>query len=216
MTAKEIRSIAIPCGIGLVLMSALALGFRLSIRRQQDEKAQSANRAEEASESSSAACAVAEPIDPPERCLVKPLAEWRPDETNAYPSVRAWLEARSRKILPWEWSDEAIAKSPDGYCALWAELAWELQLKLMARETVAWWTGRPAAGVEAAAAEDPLAEIARLRCDYEREAARGREDAASVTSARLREAEGASARALVRVLESVDRARVRDGAPAVL
>lgn len=211
MTAKEIRSVALPCGIGIALMLMLALAFRLYMRRHPDPvvhrlpvhqvaEAPVAN-GEEASVASEPVVPAEPPVKPPEApevCLVKPLAEWSAEETAAYPALRGWLAERSRKVLPWEWSDGAIAKSPDGYCAAWSELAWEQEVKVLARDITARLFAVPEGSAEPRVS---LVEIGGLRLRYEREAQKYRESVPDGTPAHLRAEEPAAARVLVKAID---------------
>jgi len=61
-------------------------------------------------------------------CLLqRPLSRWREEESKSEPKIHAWLKAHEKVVLPWEWTEEARRKDPDGYRALWAHLFRELQ-----------------------------------------------------------------------------------------
>lgn len=56
--------------------------------------------------------------------LVKPLSKWSEAERKRAPEIAAWLETKATTVLPWEWTDEARRKHPEGYFKIWDDI-WE-------------------------------------------------------------------------------------------
>ena len=56
------------------------------------------------------------------RLLKTPLDRWTKTDREAEPRIAAWLEAHSKIVLPWEWSNEAQKKDPKGYRKAWGKL----------------------------------------------------------------------------------------------
>ena len=67
------------------------------------------------------------------RILRKPLLKWTDADRMAEPRIYAWLEARSKTILPWEWSEEARRKDPAGYRKSWTTLFGEQRSEMNGR-----------------------------------------------------------------------------------
>jgi len=67
------------------------------------------------------------------RLLKTPLAKWMEHERTSEPAVCDWLKSHEKTVLPWEWTDEARRKDPDGYRALWVLLFKEMASDLKAR-----------------------------------------------------------------------------------
>lgn len=89
--------------------------------------------------------------------LKTPLARWNDSDRAREPKVAEWLETQSRTVLPWEWSNEARTKDPQGYADTWVQT-----LQPFAES----WDGRlKAVGKERQQAEGDLSDILRqLRC----------------------------------------------------
>ena len=180
--------------VSLVLMVAVALGFRFFINRRPAAPSQQPPRMEK----------VPEP-DAPEVCFVKPLDKWTDAEKAKYPYLLSWLMSKSKTVLPWEWSDEAIAKDPDGYCRLWAKTCWDEQVRLMqaaAGEAVREWTGRTSSKDEVTRLAD---QIAHLRIGYENRSKSA--DGAEKSSSALRALEPSSRMTLIAAILAVERTK---------
>ena len=65
--------------------------------------------------------------------LQKPLESWTEHDKKSEPRIHAWLEAHTKTILPWEWTNEGRQKDPDGYRRLWVGLFKEQKKALATR-----------------------------------------------------------------------------------
>ena len=161
MSGKELQNYVVPGIVGLVLMAGLGVLFRVLIGPAAGSAEETATPSvAEASETVTAA-AVPERLDPPEACLARPLSDWTAAEREAYPEIRAWLERQSRRVLPWEWSNEALTKDPAGYCRLWRDLWWELEARLLVSAAGRLWGTSNA--VSSLAGDADLLAVADLR-----------------------------------------------------
>jgi len=68
------------------------------------------------------------------RLLRTPVAQWTEYDKKSEPQVFGWLEAHGQTVLPWEWTDEARRKDPDGYRKLWLGIFKEQASELNARQ----------------------------------------------------------------------------------
>ncbi len=200
---KEVLSFVAIGVVGLVLMVALGLGFRYFIGRQAATARGAGPESGDARVTIPDSDSVVRP-DPPERCLVKARSKWTDAETAAYPILAAWLDAKARRILPWEWSDEAVAKDPVGYCAAWAELCREEQRKLLGLRAGGFVAGAfrknaDTEGDEIAATMSAMADLCRYY-DMAGELASADNDARQTTSG-LRAAESEALKTLLRAIE---------------
>jgi len=60
------------------------------------------------------------------KLLTKPIAKWSDAEMKLEPEIYAWLKEQGNEILPWEWTDEARRKDPEGYARCWHRI-WKEQ-----------------------------------------------------------------------------------------
>ena len=56
------------------------------------------------------------------KLLHTPLEKWTEADVKAAPDIYAWLGEMSAKVMPWEWSAEAVRKDPAGYAAAFADV----------------------------------------------------------------------------------------------
>lgn len=54
--------------------------------------------------------------------LRKPLPDWTENDRKSEPVLAGWLAEHAKVVLPWEWSDAARVKDPDGYRNIWRNL----------------------------------------------------------------------------------------------
>lgn len=54
--------------------------------------------------------------------LTKPRAKWTDAEAKSEPEIYAWLKEKDDEILPWEWTEEARRKDPNGYVKCWRHI----------------------------------------------------------------------------------------------
>ena len=54
--------------------------------------------------------------------LRTPPARWTASDRQAEPAIFGWLSAQAKTVLPWEWSETARTKDPDGYARAWRTL----------------------------------------------------------------------------------------------
>lgn len=161
MSGKEIQNYVVPGIVGLVLMAGLGALFRVLIGHAAGSAEETETPAVAETSETVTAAAVPARLDPPEACLARPLSDWTAAECEAYPEVRAWLERQSRRVLPWEWSNEALAKDPAGYCRLWRDLWWELEARLLVSAVGRLWGTSNA--VSSLAGDADLLAVADLR-----------------------------------------------------
>jgi len=99
--------------VGLVFMTALPLAYRMWTHFHP----QPAERRQSVSGLLAKAAEVRAVL-----LLQTPLAKWTDYDRKSEPAIHAWLEAHAKTVLPWEWTDAARRKDPDGYLALWRGL----------------------------------------------------------------------------------------------
>jgi len=68
------------------------------------------------------------------RLLRTPVAQWTEYDKKTEPQIFGWLEAHGKTVLPWEWTDEARRKDPDGYRKLWLGIFKEQESELNSRQ----------------------------------------------------------------------------------
>lgn len=109
-TARELVRIVV---VGFAVMLALPAAYRIWLayhpapERQRKTLCEYLEKSAEANEI---------------RLLMTPLSGWSAEEMKAKPRVCGWLKAHERTVLPWEWTDEARRKDPEGYLKLWRRL----------------------------------------------------------------------------------------------
>ncbi|MBR4653536.1 MAG: hypothetical protein IKO72_09260 [Kiritimatiellae bacterium] len=111
---KNAKELLCTCGIALLLMLSLAFVFRVWMMVSPPPPRPAT--AEKPAELTAFAKARARDL------LRKPLAEWTPHEREVEPELHAWLESVGRKLLPWEWSQAARGKDPEGHAKAWGDL----------------------------------------------------------------------------------------------
>ena len=62
--------------------------------------------------------------------LVKPLLKWSEADRRRAPEIAAWLKAKDKTVLPWEWTDEARRKNPEEYFKAWEDILEELSAQV--------------------------------------------------------------------------------------
>ena len=113
-SAKEIAKMLI---VGFAVMMALPLAYRLWLMAHPEPEkpcqtlVQTLDRLVE---------------DGSVRLLKTPIVKWCDEERRLEPQVHAWLTAHEKVVLPWEWTDEARRKDPDGFRDIWELLVEEL------------------------------------------------------------------------------------------
>ena len=60
------------------------------------------------------------------KLLTKPIAKWSDAEVKLEPEIYVWLKEQGNAILPWEWTEEARRKDPEGYARCWHRI-WKEQ-----------------------------------------------------------------------------------------
>jgi len=119
--AKEIVKIVVVC---LVVMLALPAAYRVWLACHPQPEGPRQTLAEyigKAAEENAL------------RLLKTPLPKWTEWERQAEPKVCGWLKAHEKTVLPWEWTDEARRKDPEGYLKLWRGLFAEQEAELNVR-----------------------------------------------------------------------------------
>lgn len=119
--AKEIVKIVF---VGFAVMMAVPAAYRVWLMYHPQPERQRTSLSEYL-EKSAAANEV--------RLLMTPLSDWTSGEAASKPRVHAWLLAHERTVLPWEWTDEARRKDPEGYLKLWRKLFEECRDELKAK-----------------------------------------------------------------------------------
>lgn len=119
-TAREIVRIVV---VGFAVMLALPAAYRIWLAYHPAPERQRRTLSEYLEKS-----AAANEI----RLLMTPLSGWSADEMKAKPLICGWLKAHERTVLPWEWTDEARRKDPEGYLKVWRRLFDERKSELEA------------------------------------------------------------------------------------
>jgi len=66
----------------------------------------------------------------PVRLLKTPVGRWTDYDKNTEPKIYAWQIKHEKTILPWDWTEEAKRKDPNGFVGLWSDLFVECESEL--------------------------------------------------------------------------------------
>ncbi len=102
-------------GIALLVMMAIPLAYRVCIYFWPPEEKPRKTLAQFFKEAE-----VAHSVG----LLTKPVGKWSEAEAKLEPEIYAWLKEQGNEILPWEWTEEARQKDPNGYAKCWRRI-WE-------------------------------------------------------------------------------------------
>ena len=112
---KETKELLRHFGVAFMLMMVVPIAYRVFIHFSPPEEKprQSLSQfLEEAKRESSV------------KLLTKPIMKWSDADAKLEPEIYAWLKAQGNEILPWEWTEEARRKDPNGYAKCWRRI-WE-------------------------------------------------------------------------------------------
>jgi len=110
--------------IGFAVMTALSLSYRIWLNSQPQQANTLRTMAEFIAKTAE---------EHAERLLRTPPQKWTDSDKKSEPRIFSWLEAHSKTILPWEWTEEAKKKDPSEYRKLWLGLFKEQKKELKTR-----------------------------------------------------------------------------------
>lgn len=121
---KEVREVVRIAIVGLALMMVIPFSYRVWrwYNPQAESKPFSLSGFLEKSSSDRAVA-----------LLKLPISKWTDYDKKSEPKIYAWLRAHEKVVLPWEWTEEARKKDPEGYRKLWLKLFKEQESELKSK-----------------------------------------------------------------------------------
>jgi len=110
---KETKELVRPVIITLVVMMAIPLAYRVGVALYPPDSNSRPTLAQYVEETRSERAL---------KLLTTPPAKWTEADAKSEPEIYAWLKEQEDEILPWEWTEEARRKDPDGYVKGWRRI----------------------------------------------------------------------------------------------